>query len=197
MRYKTFVWPHNPRVYSIQFQREMAVNKIPFGRYALQNLGLTRRVLKGEGEFVGEDAYTTFKKLASLFYEETPGLLVHPLWDTARAWFVELKLEQEPREDYVRYSFEFWEDYPGVSTQLTEIAAQTREPWTADSEMTGAASTVTAAGSDGETWHTVVKGECLWTIAAHYGVTVAELVEWNPQIKNPNLIYAGQKVRVA
>ena len=37
MRYKTFVWPHNPRVYSIEFHRSIAVNKIPYGRYALQN----------------------------------------------------------------------------------------------------------------------------------------------------------------
>ena len=186
MRYKTFVWPHNPRVYSIQFQRKMAVNKIPFGRYALQNLGLTRRVLRGEGEFVGEDAYETFKKLASLFYEETPGLLVHPLWDTARAWFVELKLEQEPRADYVKYSFEFWEDHPGGAVELKETATPVQSGETAS----------TAVASGEETWHTVVKGESLWAIAARYGVTVAELVEKNPQIKNPNLIYVGQKVRV-
>lgn len=186
MRYKTFAWPHNPRVYSIQFQRKMAVNKIPFGRYALQNLGLTRRVMRGEGEFVGEGAYQDFKKLASLFYEETPGMLVHPLWDTAQAWFVDLKLEQEPREDYVKYSFEFWEDYPGAATELKETAVQVQSSGTVSAET----------ASDGEVWHTVVKGESLWAIAAHYGVTVAELVDWNPQIKNPNLIYVGQKVRV-
>ena len=35
---------------------------------------------------------------------------VHPLWQTANAYFVSLRLEQEPRPDYVRYSFAFWED---------------------------------------------------------------------------------------
>ena len=30
-------------------------------------------------------------------------------WQTASAYFVELRLEQEPRPDYVRYSFAFWE----------------------------------------------------------------------------------------
>ena len=48
MRYKTFVWPHNPRVYSIEYKRKMAVNKVPFGRYYLQDLGITRRVMRGE-----------------------------------------------------------------------------------------------------------------------------------------------------
>ena len=36
MRYKTYVWPHNPRTYTIEYQRVMSVRKIPFGRYALQ-----------------------------------------------------------------------------------------------------------------------------------------------------------------
>ena len=35
MRYKTFVWPHNPRTYAIEYQRTMAVNKVPYGRYQL------------------------------------------------------------------------------------------------------------------------------------------------------------------
>ena len=73
MRYKDFVWPHNPRVYTIDYKREMGVHKVPFGRYHLQDLGLTRRVMKGQGEFVGEKAYETFKALASVFYQEGPG----------------------------------------------------------------------------------------------------------------------------
>ena len=60
MRFKNFVWPHNPRVYSIAFERKLAVHKIPFGRYRVQSLGQTRRVLRGQGEFAGERAYETF-----------------------------------------------------------------------------------------------------------------------------------------
>ena len=40
MRYKDYVWPHNPRVYSIDYERKMAVNKVPFGTYHLQDLSL-------------------------------------------------------------------------------------------------------------------------------------------------------------
>ena len=57
MRYKDFVWPHNPAVYSITYERQVAVHKVPFGRYCLQDLGLTRRVMRGQGEFVGQGAY--------------------------------------------------------------------------------------------------------------------------------------------
>lgn len=185
MRFKNFVWPHNPRVYSITYERKMAVNKIPFGRHHLQSLGQTRRVFRGEGEFVGEGAYDTFKALASVFYEETPGPLIHPVWMAVTAWFVGLKLEQEPRSDYVRYSFEFWEVMTGISAELTVRAAA---PAAEQEDST--------AGESGQVWYTVVRGDTLWAIAQRYGVTVDEIVALNPDIRNPNLILVGQKVRV-
>ena len=80
MRYKEYTWPHNPRVYSIDYERKMAVHKVPFGLYSLQDLGRTRRVMEGEGEFVGEGAYTQFGQLANVFHETGPGLLIHPIW---------------------------------------------------------------------------------------------------------------------
>ena len=54
MRYKNYTWPHNPRIYTMEYRREMAVNKIPFGLYQLQDLDRTCRVMEGEGEFVGQ-----------------------------------------------------------------------------------------------------------------------------------------------
>ena len=67
MQYKGFVWPHNPRTYTITYDRQVAVHKVPFGRYAMQDLGMTHRVMRGEGEFVGPEAYDTFRALASVF----------------------------------------------------------------------------------------------------------------------------------
>ena len=185
MRFKTFVWPHNPRVYAIRFERKLALHKIPFGRHLLQSLGQTCRVFRGEGEFVGAEAYDTFKRLATVFHEESPGPLIHPVWMSTRAWFVSLRLEEEPRPDYVRYSFEFWEvlDIP-VQTGLTER------------------STGSAAGAEGNgagqtpVWHTVARGDTLWAIARRYSTTVAAIVALNPALRNPNLILPGQKVRV-
>ena len=68
MRYKGYTWPHNPRVYSIDYERKMAVHKTPFGLFRLQDLGRTNRIMEGEGEFVGEDAYEQFGQLANVFY---------------------------------------------------------------------------------------------------------------------------------
>ena len=94
-----YVWPHNPRVYTIEYKRTMGARKVPFGRYHLQDLGPAQRVMRGEGEFVGEGAYGEFKKLATVFYAGGPGLLVHPVWQTSNAYFVELSLRQEPRAE--------------------------------------------------------------------------------------------------
>ena len=184
MRYKDYVWPHNPRTYTIDYQRVISVKKVPFGRYALQDLGPTRRIMRGEGEFVGENAYEEFKKLASVFYGEGPGMLVHPVWQCASAYFAELSLRQEPRKDYVAYSFAFWEDYTGHVTGLTAVAGPS-----------GTVQTDTVP-DDAPRYHTVIKGESLWSIAVDYGVDLNALIALNPQIKNPNLIQVGEKVRV-
>ena len=190
MRFKNFVWPHNPRVYSITYERKLAVHKIPFGRHCLQSLGQTRRVLKGEGEFVGERAYDTFKALANVFYEETPGVLVHPVWMTTTAWFAGLELRQEPRRDYVAYSFEFWEVLPDNGTAgLTAVTAGS------GGTAAGGGTAGGAAAARGE-WYTVVKGDTLWELSKRYGVALSRIIALNPQISNPNLIYPGQKVRI-
>ena len=44
-------------------------------------------------------------------------------------------------------------------------------------------------------YYTIVAGDTLSAIAKKYGTTVNQLVSWN-NIKNPDLIYVGQKIRV-
>lgn len=43
---------------------------------------------------------------------------------------------------------------------------------------------------------TIARGDTLSGLARKYHTTVAELMRLNPQIKNPNLIYAGNKLNV-
>lgn len=175
MRYKDYIWPHNPESYSIRFRREVAAEKVPFGRYGMQELGMNYRVMEGEGVFAGEGAYDEFKRLATVFYDGKPGLLIHPVWQAAEAYFVELELMQEPVEDYVRYRFAFWETSP-LDTALIRAAGGT------------------AAGGEEKKTHTVRQGETLWGIAAENGVTLGALLKANPGIRNPNLIAAGEVV---
>ena len=41
------------------------------------------------------------------------------------------------------------------------------------------------------------EGDTLWEIARRQGMGLEALISLNPQIKNPNLILVGEKVRVA
>ena len=79
MRYKDYVWPHNPETYTISFKRQVAVAKVPFGRYGMQDLGMSYRVMEGEGVFAGKGAYDEFKKLAPCLLRARPALGAQPL----------------------------------------------------------------------------------------------------------------------
>ena len=40
--------------------------------------------------------------------------------------------------------------------------------------------------------HTVIKGESMWIIAKKYQVGLSEIIDANPQVKNPDLIYPNE-----
>ncbi len=52
------------------------------------------------------------------------------------------------------------------------------------------------AQSTSTTTYTVQKGDSLWKIAQKYQVGLSELIQANPQIANPSLIYPGEKITV-
>lgn len=112
-------------------------------------------------------------------------MLVHPVWQCAKAYFVELSLRQEPRRDYVSYTFTFWETFEEDDKGITTAG-------TGSDPLSSQGSTGT-----GETWHTVQRGESLWSIARAYDISLTDLIARNPQIKNPNYIRVGEKVRVS
>ncbi len=190
MRFKTFTWPHNPESYHIEFQRVMSAHKVPFGTYHLQGMGLRHRVMTGQGVFYGEAAYDTFKKLATLFYENTPGALTHPVWKSASVWLTQLSLTQEPEADFVRYAFTFWEDGTQYSTELKKVSASASAGSGAGAAKVGTANVQTPV------YHVVRPGDTLWGLSRQYGVTIESIMALNTKIKNPNLIYDGDTLRI-
>ena len=181
MRYKDYVWEYNPRVFGCSYKRQIAALKIPGGGCVMQDLGKSYKVLSGEGEFTGENAYRRFRELAEVFEEGGAGILAHPVWQMTRAFFVSLTLRQEPRENYVAYSFEFWEDItPTDGFEKLKEKAPSKNKESVGTEIPEEKKT-----------YTVVRGDTMWAIAARNGMTLYELIAKNPQIKNPNLIYPG------
>ena len=130
-----------------------------------------------------------FISLEQVFLQGGSGVLVHPVWPAARAYFVSLELTEEPLPDYVQYSFEFWEDWNGYAGGLTEV----------DTESASIQKNTAAANSElsaDTVVYSVRKGDTLWCIAKRYGVSLTVLIAANPQIKNPNLIYPGDRVNI-
>ena len=179
MRYKGFTWPNNPKTYTISCERQTAVHKIPMGGFVVQDLGQTSTVLRGEGEFYGAGAYETYQSLLAAFSSGGAGVLVHPVWQCGAAWFTRLHLTQEPREDYVAYSFEFCD--AGEETSAPKrIEASAGQGGTAQ-----AARTVT-----------VRTGDTLWALCRTYGLTMQQMLAYNPQIRDPDLIHTGEELRI-
>lgn len=44
--------------------------------------------------------------------------------------------------------------------------------------------------------HTVVKGDTMWKLAVKYQVGTSEIIQANPQVSDPNLIYPGQVLTI-
>lgn len=174
MRYGSFVWPNNPRTYTLSCKRQTAVHKIPMGGFVVQDLGRNAAVLCGEGEFFGKDAYAAFQELLTVFEAGGARLLVHPLWQTAGAYFTELALTQEPRDEYVAYRFEFCEAPDGGLTQ------------------TGRAATQSAGKKSCE----LAAGQTLWALCESLGMSMTALLQLNLQIARIGAVAPGTQVRV-
>ena len=55
---------------------------------------------------------------------------------------------------------------------------------------------VTGGAAYGASYYIVKKGDTLSEIAVKYHITLNKLLALNPQIKNPDLIYPGDAIRV-
>lgn len=186
LKFKNYTWPHNPATYSMTYTKNTATHSYPFTVYSdVEDLGLAPREVSGEGEFIGPNAYEEFKKLASVFYSYGPGPLIHPIWDIQNAIFKHLKVEEEPTPEYVRYSFGFIED--DMTTKIVDLANVKTKETTVNRAQTRESNNKS---------YVVKKGDTLWHIAKRNNISLNNLINKNKQIKNPNLIYPGQKINL-
>lgn len=168
MKYKNFVWPHNPSSINISVERDLIEAIIPFRGSIIQDLGQEKRIVSGSGQFFGEECMSQFESLLSIFKQGGTGYLLLPGMDSFLALFRSLKLNENSIPNVVNYSFEFWED---LSSTVAEL------------DLTG-------------DFYTVLEGDTLWNIAANFDVSIDTLLALNPTIKSPNQLKAGEKVRL-
>ena len=173
MKFRGFTWPNNPATFEVELRKTLHSYKLPFSGFSVQNLGVQNRVFKGEGEFVGPDAYDSFRRLAQVFSQSGSGWLEHPIWPPVKVHFAKLKLMQEPREEYVSYSFEFWE-------------SEDQSGYTPGDILPDRSKYISAQVND-----------TLALIATRYEKQLTELIRLNPQITNPDIIDEGQLVRIS
>ena len=55
---------------------------------------------------------------------------------------------------------------------------------------------VAGGAAYGDNYYTIKRGDTLGAIAAKFGTSVSNLMSLNPHIKNANLIYAGDTIRI-
>lgn len=184
LKYKNYTWPVNPRTYSLRFEKNTAVHHYPYTNInEVDDTGMKPREVSGEGEFIGEGAYEEFQKLASVFYNSGPGPLIHSIWQIQQAIFNRLEVTQEPTPNYVKYNFGFIEHFP-------EVKVQEKKQVTSSNTTPKPQQNIKAKA------HTVKKGDTMWAIAKRNKMNLKDLIAKNPQIKNPNLIYPGQKINL-
>ena len=106
LQFKNFLWPNDPDTYREILSREPQY-ATENGEPVYRGISATQRVISGSGAFFGEDACDSFRELMELAEDNSPGDLVHPLWGTRYCYLTKLELTQQPREDFVSYSFEF------------------------------------------------------------------------------------------
>ncbi len=109
LKFKDFTWPRNPEHYKVHYDHELVYEEVETDVFKLKGLSEVRRTVTGSGAFSGASAYSDFKKLEALCAQKNSGSLQHPVWGTITAFFMELDMTQEPRENYVAYSFKFLE----------------------------------------------------------------------------------------
>lgn len=167
MEYNEYRWKFNPKKIEVTQERNIKEQVIPFWGNVFQDYGRKKRIVKGYGEFFGEDAQDQYQRLYNVFALGGVSYLKLPKLSPFLAVFVSLDLVGEAGPEFLRYEFEFWE-YIKKQSVLGVLKLNN--------------------------YHIVKKGETLWSIACMYSDSIEDIIKLNPQIKRPEELDVGQKV---
>lgn len=111
MKFKDYVWGNNPYTCSYTSQRDIVKHRYPeLSGAELEGFSADGAVVTGSGEFFGEGAYNKWMELVEIYKDNAVGEFFHPVFrDITHAAMKKLDATVEPRENYVAYTFEFWE----------------------------------------------------------------------------------------
>ena len=74
LKYKTFVWPHNPTVYKEEYLREPQYYKGDDGEYYFDAMGDEKLTITGTGAFFGDDALSSSRSWRSFLRRRRRGI---------------------------------------------------------------------------------------------------------------------------
>lgn len=168
MKFKNYVWPHNPSTINVSVKRDLKEVMIPFKGSVIQDYGREKRIVSGSGQFFGDGCIEQFDSLFFVFKQGGRGYLSLPGMDSFLAVFKELKLVGNSMPNVLTYKFEFWEE---LTSDMTDLDLR-------------------------EDFYTVLDGDTLWSIAAKFDIPVETLLALNTNIKSPNQLVPGEKVRL-
>lgn len=167
MRFCGYALHHNPKSIEVVDKRNLIELETPYEGSLLQDMGNGLKTVTGIGEFFGEDCMRQYQELLSLLQSGKSGLLSLSGYEPFFARLASLELTQPPAEDFLSYRFVF--------------KVKNEAP---------------ANLTNGAKYHTVKQNESLWDIAFRYGTAVETLLKENPQIRRPDSLKAGEKVKV-
>lgn len=111
MSFGNFIFPVNPYMIKISHKRTAAVQKVPNGNDLVSDMGVSGRIISGEGELFGDGCEEQFLMLKRTFEKGGAGVLYIPSQEPVLAVFKELEFRADDIEGVIKYSFTFVESF--------------------------------------------------------------------------------------
>lgn len=119
MSYKGFGFDVNPASLEISLSKSISTRGIPFSFSKSQEINIQPTKIKGSGKFIGENARQKAYQLERVFKSKGSSYLFVPDASPMKAFFSELNISYDSKDNSVSYSFEFIEDSNSKETEYS------------------------------------------------------------------------------